>query len=183
MEVMGGFIVGFDSDPEDIFDRQVEFIRESAIPMAMVGLLSALPGTQLWRRLEREGRLVADSTGNNTDGTLNFVPRMDATRLVEGYKRVLRTIYSPAEYYQRVLGALSRIGTGAPSVRGGGIGENLAAFFRVTVALGVRDGARMEFWRFLRRVVLHHRRRFSHAVTLAAMGYHFRKHTDACCGD
>src|SRR4029434_1292270 len=100
MEVMAGFIVGFDNDPEDIFERQINFIRESAIPLAMVGLLTALPDTQLWRRLEREGRLLKESTGNNTDGSLNFIPRMDTTRLIEGYQRILRTIYSPDEYYQ-----------------------------------------------------------------------------------
>src|SRR6266700_6514019 len=66
MEVMGGFIVGFDNDPEDIFERQINFIRESAIPLAMVGLLNALPDTQLWRRLEREVRLLGtDASGNN----------------------------------------------------------------------------------------------------------------------
>src|SRR5919109_1431586 len=103
MEVMAGFIVGFDHDPEDIFERQIEFIRESAIPLAMVGLLTALPDTQLWRRLEREGRLLVESTGNNTDGSLNFAPKMDATCLVEGYKTILRAIYDPAAYYQRAL--------------------------------------------------------------------------------
>src|SRR5438270_3589339 len=109
MEVMAGFIVGFDNDPSDIFERQIEFIRQSAIPLAMVGLLTALPDTQLWRRLQREGRLLAESTGNNTDGLLNFIPKMDAARLVEGYKTILRTIYSPAEYYQRALDSLSRL--------------------------------------------------------------------------
>src|SRR6185312_16595330 len=82
MEVMAGFIVGFANAPEDISERQINFIRESAIPLAMVGLLTALPDTQLWRRLEREGRLLAESTGDNTDCSLNFVPRMDAERLV-----------------------------------------------------------------------------------------------------
>ncbi|HEX8685856.1 MAG TPA: radical SAM protein, partial [Pyrinomonadaceae bacterium] len=76
LEVMAGFIVGFDSDPEDIFDRQIAFIRESAIPLAMVGLLTALPDTQLWRRLKSEGRLLAESAGNNTSIDLNFVPKM-----------------------------------------------------------------------------------------------------------
>ena len=111
MEVMAGFIVGFDNDPDDIFERQIEFIRESAIPLAMVGLLTALPDTQLWRRLEREGRLLLESTGNNTDGSLNFVPKMDATRLIEGYKSIMRAIYSPGEYYRaraRLPGAGSR---------------------------------------------------------------------------
>src|SRR5260370_18984418 len=86
MEVMAGFIVGFDNDPDDIFDRQVNFIQESAIPLAMVGLLQALPGTQLYRRLQKEGRVLNDGDGNNLDLRLNFKPRMDAQRLVEGYR-------------------------------------------------------------------------------------------------
>src|SRR5688500_20003266 len=98
MEVMAGFIVGFDSDPDDIFDRQINFIRESAIPLAMVGLLTALPDTQLWRRLKEEGRLVTESTGNNSDATLNFVPLIERDVLIEGYKNILRTIYCPSEY-------------------------------------------------------------------------------------
>jgi len=72
MEVMAGFIVGFDNDPEDIFERQIDFIRKSAIPLAMVGLLNALPDTQLWKRLEREGRLLGEASGNNTVCTFNF---------------------------------------------------------------------------------------------------------------
>ncbi len=183
MEVMAGFIVGFDNDPEDIFKLQVDFIRESAIPLAMVGLLTALPDTQLWRRLKREGRLIADSSGNNTDGTLNFVPTMDATRLVEGYKSVLRAIYSPAEYYRRALDSLSRVANGLPSREFGLTPSNLAAFVRVTMALGVRDGARREFWSYLRQVFADHRDKLGHAVTLAAMGYHFRKQTEECCGE
>src|SRR5215475_2684018 len=117
MEVMAGFIVGFDNDPEDIFERQIEFIRESAIPLAMVGLLTALPDTQLWRRLDREGRLLLESTGNNTDGSLNFVPKMDATRLIEGYKSIMRAIYSPGEYYQRALDCLERVVADASEAR------------------------------------------------------------------
>src|SRR5205807_6442514 len=80
MEVMAGFIVGFDNDPDDIFERQIDFIRKSAIPLAMVGLLNALPDTQLWKRLEREGRLLGEASGNNTVCTINFKTRMDPAR-------------------------------------------------------------------------------------------------------
>ena len=107
---MAGFIVGFDSDPEDVFDRQVEFIEESAIPIAMVGLLQALPGTQLYRRLEHEGRLVGDANGNNIDCNLSFIPTMSAQRLLDGYRSILKRIYAPDAYYERVRrfsGALS----------------------------------------------------------------------------
>jgi radical SAM superfamily enzyme YgiQ (UPF0313 family) len=178
MEVMAGFIVGFDNDPDDIFERQIEFIRESAIPLAMVGLLTALPDTQLWRRLEREGRLLLESTGNNTDCTLNFVPMMDATRLIEGYKSIMRAIYSPGEYYQRALDCLERVVAGAPEARRNSFAGDVVTLFRVVLALGVRDHARGEFWRYLSRAITRHREKFAEAVRLAAMGYHFRKLTE-----
>jgi radical SAM superfamily enzyme YgiQ (UPF0313 family) len=181
MEVMAGFIVGFDHDPEDIFERQIRFIRESAIPLAMVGLLTALPDTQLWRRLQREGRLLAESTGNNTDASLNFIPKMDAARLVEGYKNILRNIYSPAAYYQRALDCLKVVQQEGDEPPRGSLWHNVVSFGRVVFTLGIRDRARREFWRFLRQVRRAHPDQFVHAVTLAAMGYHFRKLTDSYC--
>jgi radical SAM superfamily enzyme YgiQ (UPF0313 family) len=96
IEVSSGFIVGFDEDTDDIFDRQIAFIREAGIPIAMVGILTALQGTDLYERLRREGRLLGESFGNNTHAfEANFVTRMPADRLAEGYKRVLRTLYDP----------------------------------------------------------------------------------------
>jgi len=104
MEVSAGFILGFDGDRDDIFDRQIRFIQEAAIPTAMVGLLTALPNTQLYRRLEKEGRITEDSGGNNThDLRLNFVPRMETGKLLAGYKKVLSEIYSPDLYFDRCL--------------------------------------------------------------------------------
>ena len=181
MEVMAGFIVGFDHDPEDIFKRQIEFIRESAIPLAMVGLLAALPDTQLWRRLAREGRLLTESTGNNTDGSLNFVPKMDARVLLDGYQSILRTIYSPSTYYQRALDCLERVVAPAPVPRRDRLVSDLLTLTRVVLALGVRDSARGEFWRYLRRVLSEHQEKFAEAIRLAAMGYHFRKLTEMNC--
>jgi radical SAM superfamily enzyme YgiQ (UPF0313 family) len=182
MEVMGGFIVGFDNDPDNIFDKQIDFIRAAAIPLAMVGILTAAPHTQLWRRLEREGRLMSGFTGNNTDGSLNFIPKMAPARLVEGYQRILRTLYSPGEYYRRALDSLNRIGAGIPERVGGTFFERLAALSRTLITLGIRDRHRGEFWRFLRQVLRERREQFPQALVLAAMGYHFRKLTDAIVG-
>ncbi|MGW8273002.1 MAG: B12-binding domain-containing radical SAM protein, partial [Thermodesulfovibrionales bacterium] len=86
LQVQGGFIVGFDSDPLTIFDSQIKFIQNSGIVTAMVGLLNALPRTKLYKRLESEQRLVKDTTGNNTDLSINFVPKMNYDTLIEGYK-------------------------------------------------------------------------------------------------
>jgi radical SAM superfamily enzyme YgiQ (UPF0313 family) len=175
MEVMGGFIIGFDHDPEDIFQRQINFIRESAIPLAMVGLLTALPDTQLWRRLKNEGRLLAESNGNNTTDCLNFIPKMDATKLIEGYRLVLQTIYDSNEYYQRALECLRRVSGTEPEPNRYHLVDGLMALSRIVLKLGVLDRERKEFWKFFRRSVLEHREQFGHSMRLAAMGYHFRK--------
>lgn len=178
MEVMAGFIVGFDNDPEDIFERQIEFIRESAIPIAMVGLLVAISQTQLWRRLEREGRLIGigDHSGSNTDCILNFAPKMDARQLIEGYKSIVRNIYSPREYYERALESIKRVERSETPEMSGGISlKDIASFIRIVAALGVRDPSRKEFWRFMARVFAERRERIEDGLTFAALGYHLRK--------
>jgi radical SAM superfamily enzyme YgiQ (UPF0313 family) len=179
MEVMAGFIVGFDSDPDDIFERQINFIRESAIPLAMVGLLTALPDTQLWRRLKREGRLLTESNGDNTSCSLNFVPKMNAARLVEGYQKILQTIYQPSEYYQRALECLGRVSQEGPTPRQYSFVKGAASLARVTFKLGVLDRERRAFWSFFRRALAEHREKFAESMRLAAMGYHFRKLAEA----
>ena len=179
MEVMAGFIVGFDNDPDDIFERQINFIRDSAIPLAMVGLLTALPDTQLWRRLEKEGRLLGESTGNNTNTALNFTPKMDPARLVEGYISIMRTIYNPREYYKRVLDSLKRTPKSVAEPTSYNLLGGITAFTRLTVKLGVLDRERREFWRFFAEAAAHHRNKFIEAMRLAALGYHFRKLNEA----
>jgi radical SAM superfamily enzyme YgiQ (UPF0313 family) len=179
MEVMAGFIVGFDNDPEDIFERQIDFIRKSAIPLAMVGLLNALPDTQLWKRLEREGRLLGEASGNNTQCTVNFVTKMDPSRLIEGYQSIMRTIYSSSEYYQRVRDSLKRTPHGAGDAKNYDLIRSVVAFARIAVKLGVLDGERKEFWRFFYHALVKHRDRFAESLRLAAMGYHFRKLNEA----
>ena len=182
LEVMAGFIVGFDSDPENIFDLQMAFIRESGIPLAMVGLLSALPDTQLWRRLEKEGRLVGYHSGNNTDCSLNFIPKMNAERLVDGFKDVLRNIYSPKEYYDRALDCLSRLHHDRFEPRQSDLVADARSFLSLLVKLGILDNARAHFWRYFYRLARDYRHDFAHGLTLAAMGYHFRTITQKYCG-
>ncbi|HEX5885499.1 MAG TPA: DUF4070 domain-containing protein, partial [Pyrinomonadaceae bacterium] len=182
MEVMAGFIVGFDNDPENIFELQIEFIRKSAIPMAMVGMLNALPDTQLWRRLEREGRLLGnDATGNNTLSSLNFTPRMDAEKLQAGYQRIMRTIYKPSEYYRRALDSLQRTPQDVPEAHQYHGFKAVSAFLRIAIRLGVLDAERREFWRFFVKALRTDRDRMTELLRHAAMAYHFRKLTESHC--
>lgn len=175
IEVMGGFILGFDTDREDIFDRLVEFIQKSAIPIAMVGLLQALPGTQLFRRLSREGRILHDGDGNNTGCELNFLPRMNPERLLAGYRSVLRRIYACDAYYARVRDYLSRC---HPHYRPHFTFGNLRALCLSVFRQGIRGKARLSYWKFLFSAVTLHRRSFGAAMTLAVMGYHFQIMTE-----
>lgn len=177
MQVMGGFILGFDTDHGDIFDRMVEFIQKSGIPIAMVGLLQAMPGTQLFRRLQQEGRILDAGGGNNTSEHLNFLPHMDATRLVEGYRSVLQRIYSGEAYYERVKLYLNRTqpkpGERLPKqpwlTR-----DNLRALFTSILRQGIFDQHRRSYWKFLLTAATRYRRCFGVAMTLAVMGYHFQ---------
>jgi radical SAM superfamily enzyme YgiQ (UPF0313 family) len=178
MQVMGGFILGFDTDREDIFDRMTDFIQKSAIPVAMVGLLWAIPGTQLFRRLRREGRIVDAGGGNNVFcGRLNFLPRMDSARLVEGYREVMMRIYNCDAYYKRVKLYLSRTQT-APRekhLRQRWLTRaNARALVHSIVRQGVFSSQRWSYWKFLAAAATRYRRSFGTAMTLAVMGYHFQ---------
>jgi radical SAM superfamily enzyme YgiQ (UPF0313 family) len=178
IEVMAGFIVGFDSDPDDIFDRQVEFIEASAIPIAMVGLLQALPGTQLYRRLERDGRLVSDADGNNIDCNLSFVPAMSAERLLEGYRSILKRIYAPDAYHDRVRRFLERYRT---TLRTRRTLSEYVALCRSVVKQGILGNSRASYWKLLIHAATRYRHAFGTAVTLAILGYHFSAVTEEVC--
>ena len=171
IEVMGGFILGFDTDREDVFDRMVEFIQKSAIPLAMVGLLQAMPGTQLFRRLRSEGRILNSGGGNNVACDLNFIPRMDAARLVEGYRSVMKRIYSHEAYYERVKLLLSRC---HPTSTGRVTYSNLRALVSSIVRQGIIGRGRLSYWKFMLTTAMRHPRSFDVAMTLAVKGYHFQ---------
>ncbi|MBN2159066.1 MAG: B12-binding domain-containing radical SAM protein [Spirochaetes bacterium] len=177
MEVMGGFIIGFDSDPENIFDLQIDFIQKAGIPLAMIGTMIALPNTQLYRRLEREGRILGESDGNNTHSMeINFIPRMPITTLMEGYKQVIATIYQPKRYFERCIRLIRRM-PGTNVIDSSISGSDIRAFLR---SLGLQIFSRYGFYylKLLGSALLHNPKKFSLAVNLAIKGYHFFKMTD-----
>ena len=173
-EVQGGVIVGFDSDPHNIFDRQISFIQRSGIVTAMVGLLNAPPGTPLHQRLKRENRLLGESTGDNTDFSMNFEPRMDHGALLSGYRRILTAIYSPRQYYARIGMLLKEHRRASHKRQGLKIGH-LGAFLKSVWYLGIREKGRRYYWHLLTSTALRRPRSLPLAVTLAIYGYHFRR--------
>ncbi|NLS94042.1 MAG: DUF4070 domain-containing protein [Planctomycetaceae bacterium] len=173
LEVMGGFIVGFDSDPMDIFQRQFEFIQRSGIATAMVGLLTALPETRLYRRLKDEGRIEADSTGNNTQAELNFRPRLDREYLVNGYRELMKELYRPRNYYRRIRIFLENHKPQGP--RFGVSWTEFQAFLKSLWLLGFWHRGRLAYWRFCITALLRRPRLFPVAIELAIIGHHFRR--------
>ena len=173
LEVMGGFIVGFDSDKSDIFKRQFEFIQRSGVATAMVGLLSALPQTRLWKRLKHEGRLESESTGNNSDATLNFKPKLSREFLQSGYRELVKKLYEPRHYYQRIRTFLQSHRPSGPRLRLSR--ADIIAFLKSFWVLGVWHRGRVGYWRLFWWTLLRRPRQFPQAIELAILGYHFRR--------
>jgi radical SAM superfamily enzyme YgiQ (UPF0313 family) len=173
MEVMGGFIVGFDSDQRDIFARQFEFIQRSGVVTAMVGLLTALPRTRLYQRLLEEGRLVAESCGDNTMAMLNFRPRLGREFLQSGYRELMNRLYEPRTYYQRICTFLESYRPQGPRFRLSW--TDLQAFLKSFWLLGVWHSGRRAYWRFFVGTLVRRPRHFRYAIELGIMGHHFRR--------
>ncbi len=174
-EVQGGFIVGFDSDPLSIFRSQINFIEKTGIVTAMVGLLNAPRGTRLYQRLKKEDRLLTDMSGDNTDCSLNFVPKMNRRALIEGYKHILNTIYAPKQYYRRIATFLAEYKPPKLRIMNAFHFYHIPAFFRVMWGLGIIDRGRTHFWHLVISTLFRRPRLLAISVNLAVFGVHFRK--------
>lgn len=174
LEVSGGFILGFDNDSPSIFQKQIEFIKESGIISAMVGLLNAPKKTQLYKRLKQEGRITSETTGNNTDFSLNFTPKMDKSLLLDGYKKVINGIYGGKEYYTRVLNFVKRF-TPNKKNKVNLTMNHFIAFFRSFIRLGVIDAHRKHYWDLLFWTLFNRPKLVPLAITYSVYGFHFRK--------
>jgi radical SAM superfamily enzyme YgiQ (UPF0313 family) len=180
-EVMGGFIVGFDNDPASIFKTQINFIQKSGIVTAMVGLLNAPKGTRLYQRLKGENRLVRQTfTGDNTDFSLNFVPRMKKETLIDGYKEILNTIYSPKHYYERIKTLLKEYKPKTKSFSLHSQRWNIQGFFNCMWFMGIRENGRRYYWRLVASTLLTRPKSFPLLVSLSIYGYHFRRVIKRC---
>lgn len=171
--VTGGFIVGFDHDEPTVFDRMTDFIQKSGITTAMVGVLQAPSGTKLFERLQSEGRIAGEMTGDNVNGLTNVVTKMDRSTLQQGYRRMLRRLYSADQYYARIRTFIRNYRPPRrrpPRLRG----WHIRAFFQALYELGI---ARRDGWRYhvlLWWTLFHKPRAFPTAITLAIAGYHFQ---------
>lgn len=177
LQVQAGFILGFDSDSPSTFQRLVDFIQQSGIVTAMVGLLQAPPGTALYQRLKQAGRLLERMSGDNVDGTTNIIPAMSLETLRKGYRYVLDHIYSPEAYYQRVKTFLREYQP--PKIKAPlhfqHLAEQLLALLRSIYRLGLLGSERVHYWKLFWWTLACRPRVLPLAISLAVYGYHFRK--------
>ena len=174
MQVSAGFIVGFDSDTAAIFQRQIDFIQQSGIITAMVGLLNAPKNTKLYRRLHAENRILPTFSGNNTDFSTNIIPNMSFQDLQAGYKKIIQEIYSIKPYYQRVRTHLINCKGGFTKPAKISYG-NIKAFFESILRLGLLNKGRFEFWKLFLWSMFRGPSYLSNALLYSIYGYHFRK--------
>jgi len=181
LSVRGGFIVGFDNDAPDIFQRQIEFVQKSRIITAMVGMLNAPRGSRLYERLQREGRLVKEHSGDNTDFSTNILPKMGYEKLAEGYRKIISGVYSPELYYQRVKAFLREyrpLEKRRRHIDLRYIWSHFSYFgapLKSMVVLGMKDNARFYYWKLLFWSLFRRPRLLPMALTYSIYGFHFRK--------
>lgn len=172
MQVMGGFIVGFDNDDESIFERQIKFIQEAGIVTAMVGLLNAFPQTRLWHRLAAEGRLEHNTSGENTDGSMNFTPIMGKEKLIAGYKKILTNLCLPKNYYKRIDEFIKAY---KPTVKTHINMSDIKALLRSTWRIGIFSRSNFRYWWLITKTGFTKIKALPMAIELAIFGLHFSK--------
>lgn len=200
--VFGGFIVGFDNEKEDIFDRQIEFIAQAAIPNAMVGQLGALPGTPLLARMKKEGRLLRSLTDKDGLGPFfsNFKTKLPFETIMRGQLRILETIYEPRAYFDRLFEAYRRMPPeeslfrkvkrllfpsgmvlGSGTQKGVKVLPQLSHKARLKALVqfmrGVDTAFRREAFRFMRRMLRRRPEYLQQSLDYLVCGYHYYRFT------
>lgn len=176
LQVQAGFIVGFDSDTTDIFTRMSRFINESGIVTSMVGILNAPKGSRLYKRLVSENRLIQDPTGDNTDFSLNFIPKMDRDVLVRGYRKVIHDIYHPEKYYQRLKTFLKNYQCSTRfEARRRFSRESFRALGMSVYYIGMKRGMRKQFWHMMLWTLLKRPKSLPLAINLSIYSYQFMR--------
>jgi radical SAM superfamily enzyme YgiQ (UPF0313 family) len=174
-EVQAGFIIGLDTDPDDIADRMIAFIREAGIPVAMVGILGVLRDTPDYKRFSRAGRLVEDVKYTGDSGIfsreLSYVPVIEPEALFDRHRQVVETLNSPKIFFERCLTffehqrrhPISGMPIRLPEVK---------AFFRSLWRQGFAGSYKWEYWKYFSEVLTRYPTSFSNAMRLAVQGHH-----------
>jgi hypothetical protein len=127
----------------------------------------------LFARLREEGRLLSNASGNNVEACLNFIPKLDREVLIEGYRSLVKRLYTPRTYYHRLLTFLREYRPQGPRTKIAP--AEWMALVKSFWIMGVWNRGRREYWKFFTRVLLFHWRAFPEAMNLVILGYHYRR--------
>ena len=179
---MAGFIVGFDTETDAMADAMIDCVRDTAIPAAMIGLLTALPSTQLHRRLAREGRLFphyeleSELPGDQCTAGLNFKTKRPRREVLSDYRRILETVYEPRAFFARATAvglALDRPRHREQKPEWRSILHDLRTFLRLILHIGVKHRELVRpFWRSVLTLALRNPRAFEYAMVNVVMFTH-----------
>ncbi len=174
-EISAGFIVGLDTDPDDVAEIMINFIQEAAIPVAMVGILGVLRDTPDYKRFGRAGRLVEGAKYSGDSGLfrkeLSFVPVIEPEELFRRHREIVTRIHSAEYYFPRVRKLISRLGRYSKSSQPVRLPE-IQALFRSFWKQGVLASYRWEYWKTLLTVLITDPRRLPMTARLAIQGHH-----------
>ncbi len=174
-EVQAGFIMGLDTDPDDIAQRILAFIQEAGIPVAMAGILGVLRDTPDYKRFSRLGRLVEGVQYSGDSGifsrNLSYVPLMDPEELLDQHRNLVQTLNSPEVFFERCLTHFKHQ-TRRPLAKMPIRMIEVKAFFRSLWRQGITGDYKRAYWKFLIRSLVGHTAKFPDAVRLAVQGHH-----------
>ncbi|MCH8942960.1 MAG: B12-binding domain-containing radical SAM protein [Bacteroidetes bacterium] len=173
--ISAGFIVGFDTDTTSIFQQQIDFIQQSGIPLPIVNILKAPPGTELFKRMKKEGRLSKQFAF--AEGETNIVTVMDEKTLYSGFIELITNIYLPEKSYQRLIQFFStyqppKTFTKVPAKYGL---KDMRIVFRILYLLGVKDKYRKFFWKLILWSILNKPKYLDLAILYGIMVYQMHK--------
>jgi radical SAM superfamily enzyme YgiQ (UPF0313 family) len=184
MSVVGGFILGFDDEIEDTAQQMIDLIQDTGICLAYAGMLVALPNTQLTNRLQLEGRLYdmerfmqGAIEGDNTVNGPNFVTVRPRTAIMRDFLHVMREVYDPQKYYERVLCTATNM---APNYRhrldSWETFKLLRGFIMVSATAGFNRQTALLYWKTLLTVLAKNPRVVGLVVNMAAVYVDFTQH-------
>lgn len=174
-DVYAGLIVGFDTDTSDIFQKQIDFIQESGLVVALVNILKTPPGTELYKRMEREGRLLEENL-DGREGEADFVPTMGVDVLYRGFQEVVQYIYDPEHLYERIITFLKQYRLPKnPGLSIKALRKDAGPFLKSVYYLGIIENGRTYYWKLLLWTILNRPALFPLAIELWILTYHYRK--------
>ncbi len=169
--ISGGFISGFDTDTEASFPNMVQFIQQSGIPLPIVNLLKAPPGTELYERIKREKRLSRAFAF--AEGETNIVPVMEEVKLFEGFKYIIDHIYVPEYSYQRLKTFFKnhRFPDTSVKIRSRFSLSDVISLVQIFIRMGIKQKHRIYFWKLFWWTLRYNRKFMDKAVFYGIMMY------------